>query len=266
MRERGVEGKDHRLCWFEWSAPPGADLDDREAWARANPGLGIRISEEAVADERNEMSEGGFARERLGVWHESVAADRPIPLALWDAGKIPDEEVPTGDPDRYALTMSPERVASIAVAIKGEAADYVDLAEIDRVDDSRRLVEWLVSRCGRRVSLMIDSRDPAASFVNELRARGVRVNVTTASDMGRACGGLLDAVTEARVWHCGQPAIRSALEVATKRDVSKAGMWEWDLNDPTPEIAALRALTLAHYGLSFARRPSQTGGRRVVTG
>jgi hypothetical protein len=162
--------------------------------------------------------------------------------------------------------MSPERVASIAVALKGEVADYVDLAELERVDDSRKLIDWLAERCGRRIPVMIDSRDPAASFVNELRARGVKVNVTSQSDAGRACGGLLDSVTEGRVWHCDQPAIRAALTVAEKKAIGKAGLWEWNLDDPTPEVAALRALTLAHYGLSFARRSTnKAGGRRVVT-
>lgn len=259
MRQRGLEGKELRLAWFEWSAERGASLDDRDAWAQANPALGIRITEEAVEDERVELSDSGFARERLGMWDETTGRDVAIPLDLWKRLQIPDEEVPAGDPDRYALTMSPERVASIAVALKGEAADYVDLAELERVDDSRKLIDWLASRCGRRTPVMIDSRDPAASFVNELRSRGVKVNVTSASDSGRACGGLLDAVNEGRVWHCDQPAIRAALQVAEKRDVNKAGMWEWDLTDPTPEIAALRALTLAHYGLSF-KKPRKTDG------
>jgi hypothetical protein len=163
--------------------------------------------------------------------------------------------------------MSPERVASIAVALKGEVADYVDLAELERVDDSRKLIDWLVERCGRRVPVMIDSRDPAASFVNELRARGVKVNVTSQSDAGRACGGLLDAVTEGRVWHCDQPAIRAALTVAEKKLIGKTGpRWEWDIADSSPEIAALRALTLAHFGLSLTKRSSgtKTEGRRAV--
>lgn len=265
MRQRGLEGKDHRLCWCEWSTAPGADPDDRLAWATANPALGLRITEDAIADERNEMSEAGFVRERLGVWDDLSKTDtRPIPISEWNALEIPNTEVPAGTPDRYALSMSPERIASIAVAIKGEEADYIDLAELARVDDSRVLVEWLVSRAGRRIPVMIDSRDPAASFVNELRARGVKVNVTSQSDAGRACGGLLDAVAEGRVWHCGQPAIRTALATVEKRDIGKAGLWEFALDDPMPEIAALRAMTLAHYGLSFIKQPGAAKPRSVV--
>jgi hypothetical protein len=110
--------------------------------------------------------------------------------------------------------------------------------------------------------VLIDSRDPAASLVNDLRERGVKVNVTTQSDAGRACGGLLDAVTEGRVWHCGQPAISAALVIAEKKIIGKGPLWEWPLNDPTTEVAALRAITLAHYGLSFKRSARKGSGER----
>jgi len=248
--------------------PDGPSLDDPEQVSIANPSYPHRTPPVSVARLRENLtSDDSWRREGLGVWDEFDGHVSAIPLDQWAALAIPDEEVPQGAPDRYALTMSPERVASIAVALKGEAADYVDLAQLERVDDSRKLVDWLVARCGRRTPVMIDSRDPAASFVNELRTRGVKVNVTSASDAGRACGGLLDAVNEGRVWHCDQPTIASALRVAAKRDIGKGGLWEWDLDDLTPEVAALRALTLAHYGLSFTRHRSanKTSGRRVVT-
>ena len=115
---------------------------------------------------------------------------------------------------------------------------------------------------------MIDQRDPAASMVNELRSRGVKVNVSTATDAGKACGSLLDAVKESRVQHCDQPAIRVALVSAKKLPVGKAGLWEWDIKDLSPEMAALRAITLARFGLSFKKRPSGNGrsssGRRAI--
>jgi phage terminase large subunit-like protein len=31
--------RDPSLCLLEWSAPDGCELDDRKAWAQANPGL-----------------------------------------------------------------------------------------------------------------------------------------------------------------------------------------------------------------------------------
>lgn len=62
------DGNSQRLCYLEWSADPGCDLDDRGQWAKANPALGRRISLEAIEAERGELSDEGFSRERLGLW------------------------------------------------------------------------------------------------------------------------------------------------------------------------------------------------------
>lgn len=275
MRSEALTGEDDDTAWIEFGAdedyeptPLPAPLTEQD-WqqiAKANPSFPEDTTREAILRMRKKLGPESFKREGAGVWDKVGAREHVIPLDLWGNLAIPDDEVPGGRPDRFALTMSPERVASIAVALTGEIADYVDLAELSRVDDSRKLIDWLVERCGRRIPVMIDSRDPAASFVNELRTRGVKVNVTSQSDAGRACGGLLDAVAEGRVWHCDQPAIRGGLTVAEKKPIGKAGLWEWNLDDPTPEIAALRALTLAHYGLSFTKRSAQKRtGRKVVT-
>ena len=276
MRTEALTGEDDDTGWIEFGAdeeyeptPLPAPLTeaDWEQVAKANPSFPQDTPREAILRMRKKLGGDSMLREGFGLWDEvGVDGHQVIPVTRWSTLSIPDDEVPQGAPDRLALAMSPDRVASIAVAVKGEVADYLDLAELERVDDSRKLVDWLVARCGRRTPLMIDSRDPAASFVGELRTRGVKVNVTTQSDAGRACGGLLDAVNEGRVWHCDQPAIRSALQVAQAHQIGKAGLWEWALDDPSPEGAALRAMTLAHFGLSFTRSARKgVGGRRVVT-
>lgn len=276
MRTEALTGEDDDTTWIEFGADPDyeptplpdalTDADWRQV-AKANPSYPHDTPREAILRMRKKLGPDSFKREGMGIWDAVNEHEAVVPIPAWRDLEIPDEEVPDGAPDRFALTMSPERIASIAVAVGGEGADYLDLAELERVDDSRKLVDWLVERCGRRIPLMIDSRDPAASFINELRSRGVRVNATTAQDAGRACGGLVDAIDEGRVWHCGQPALEAALRVARAKAVGKAGLWEWDLEDSTPEVAALRAVTLAHYGLSFKKRPTgrgRTSNRRGV--
>ena len=276
MRTESLTGEDDDTGWVELGAdeehkftPLPAPLTEAD-WkqiAKANPSFPEDTPREAILRMRKKLGSDSFLREGAGVW-DNDAIEHVIPLAKWGDLAIADEMVPTGKPDRYALAMSPDRIAAIAVAIQGEDANYLDLAEMSRVDDSRKLIDWFVERCGRRIPVMIDSRDPAASLINDLRTRGVKVNATTASDAGKACGGLVDGITAKRIEHCDQPAIRSALTTAKKKPVGKAGLWEWDLEDLTPEMAALRAMTLAHFGLSFKKRPSGNGrtssGRRAV--
>ncbi len=262
-RQAAVDGISSDSVYVEFSADEDADLDDRKQWAAANPSFPRRTPERAFLLNRKILDDDSFRREFLGVWEKAKAkSERPIPVDAWNALQIPDDQVPTGPAQRYALTMSPERVATIAAAVPGEAADYLDIPRLGRVDDSRALIEWFVER--RRVPVMIDSRDPAASLANELRARGVKVNLTTERDMGKACGGLLDAVNEGRIWHCGQPVISTALASVGKRDIGHAGLWEFDMRDSTVDHAPLRAMTLAHYGLSLTKKRSGSG--RSTTG
>ena len=277
MRQEALSGEDDDTGWVEFGAdedheftPLPAPLTEAD-WkqiAKANPSFPEDTPREAILRMRKKLGSDSFLREGAGVWDKFAANEQVIPLAAWTDLAIPDEEVPPEAPSYYALAMSPDRIASIAVAIPGVLADYVDLAEMSRVDDSRKLIDWFVQRCGRRIPVMIDSRDPAASLVNELRSRGVKVNVSTATDAAKACGGLLERVKESRVQHCDQPAIRVALVSAKKKPVGKAGLWEWDLEDLSPEHAALRAITLALFGLSFKKRPTGDGrsssGRKAV--
>lgn len=258
LRTEALAGISAGVVYVEFSAPPDSKPDDLEALRIANPSYPKRTPLKAIQRMRKLLGAADFLREGLGIWDEADTHEHPISIKQWADLAIPDDETPTDPPARFALAMSPERIASIAAAVPGALADYLDLAEMSRVDDSRKLIDWLVERCGRRIVVMIDSRDPAASLINELRARGVKVNATTASDMGKACVGLVGGVAESRIQHCDQPAIRTALATAKKKPVGKAGLWEWDLEDLTPEMAALRALTLAHYGLSFKKIKKKT--------
>lgn len=242
-RERGLEGKDHRLCWCEWSALATVSLDDRTAWAAANPALGLRITEEAVADERNEMSDAGFARERLGIWSsERVLA--VIQPEVWASLAIGVDDVPVDDPAAYGLDMSHDRVVSIGVCV----GEHVEVAALDKVSDTLGAVEWLIERAGKTTPVVVDGQSPAASMVPALRTAGVHVVVTSAADMAKACGSFYDAVIESRLTHFDQAPLNTALAGARKRPIGTAGGWGWDRKDYSINLAPLVSVTLAKFG------------------
>lgn len=259
-RQRGLEGKDQRLAWCEWSAPAGASLDDREAWRVANPALGSRISVEAIEDERAEMSDQGFARERLSIW-PSDETQRVIAAKVWDDLKSegPAANVP---PSALAVDMSHDRVIAVAGCWTTEDSAHVELVAVDYATDTLAAVEWLVERAGKRIPVVIDGASPAASMVPALRERRVKVTQTTATDMGKACGLFYDEAHAGRLSHAGQEQVDRALAGAKKRTIRDAGAWAWDRKDPMTNIAPLVAVTLARYGVSLTARP-KTG--RVMT-
>lgn len=85
LRDKALSSDPGRVAWLEWSADPGCDLDDREAWAQANPALGGRISVRAVEAERVGLTEDAFRAERLGIWPVARVDDPVIGVELWAA-------------------------------------------------------------------------------------------------------------------------------------------------------------------------------------
>ncbi len=245
MRLGGLEGKDHRLCWCEWSADLGADLDAPESWAQANPALGIRISVEAIADERQSMDDDGFARERLGMW-AGTSSTAVIDSQSWAA--IADVQSTASDRFALAADVSPDRtVASVAFAgQRDDGSWHVEL------DEQRNGVGWLVgylvARCERNPirTVVIDAASPAASIVDDLEQRGVNVTTTQSRQMAAACGQFYDGVMDAWLHHIDQPQVNLALSVARKRPLGDA--WAWNRKNAASDITPIVAATLALWG------------------
>src|SRR5690606_17370011 len=140
LRHAGVEGKDSRLAWIEWSAEPTDDFDDPETWAKANPAYGVRIDYEAIAAERAVMTDDQFARERLGIW-DDISSAGIIPRLSWEQ----QADTASIAVDRLALgvEVGPD-LAWASVALAGQRADGDWHIELDEDQHTRgRGVEWL---------------------------------------------------------------------------------------------------------------------------
>jgi hypothetical protein len=113
VRNRGLAGTDPSLTWLEWSIDPHTEFcepgcrkhdeaGDVASWAKANPGLGIRLSVAHTQREYDKMGAAGFARERLGVgdWPVEEMRWAVISEAAWDAcaWKSPTEAPGEGQP------------------------------------------------------------------------------------------------------------------------------------------------------------------------
>jgi hypothetical protein len=261
VRERGMLGTDPGLAWFEWSAPEDADLDSPEAWALANPALGIRISEEFIQRERAAMPEIEFARERLGMW-EAGGRDTVIDFAVWES--LADRMSQAGDDLVFALDATPDRTAA-SIGMAGRRAD--GLAHIEVVEN-RKGVNWLVDRAKElqdrwSAPIYLDDAGPVGALLPALDAAGVVYVKIGAREFGQACGAFYDAATTAAFRHIGQPLLNAALGAARKRPLGDA--WAWHRRDQT-DISPLVAVTNAHYGLLKSAVPAPVKGLTRVSG
>ncbi len=81
--EHGRTGDDPGFYFKEFTAPIGCDLDDREAWAAANPMLGDTLDPEHLASVRKTTREAAFRRFHLN--QRVHAGGRWLPSGAWDA-------------------------------------------------------------------------------------------------------------------------------------------------------------------------------------
>lgn len=252
IRERGIEGRDQSLAYFEWSI----DLDDpeelteemsrdEELWAQSNPALGLRITREHMRKERDALALRTFAVELLGIgdWPRTDGVRlSPIHPDEWDqlllAGSV------LNDPICLAYDVGPERRTSIAAAGLNHNGDW-HVEVVSTWNGTAWLVEKLKELDDEHSPLEVvcDGYGPAASMVGKIIQGGVNVRLLSSAEHAQACGQLADAVAQRTLVHLGSREIQNAVRGAASRPLGDA--WAWSRKSSAVDISPLVAATLA---------------------
>ena len=254
LRSDAVAGSGGRLCYLEWSADPGADLDDREQWANANPALGRRVSLEAVETERRELSDQGFSRERMGLWpadciEEVFNLDRWAQLIA--PGPARGTKVTAIGIDATPL---PTRAFAVAVCWRlGDDRYHVELNCSD-LTDPIEVLDRVLKLAVRRTPILIDRKSPANELIDRLTALKYNVVPTGPDDMSRAAGGLLADVAAGRLTHANEAPLNDAVAGARKRPIGADGAFGWERSNLNVSLAPLNAASLARSAAVSSRR------------
>lgn len=259
-RERAQAGGDPGLAYFEHSAvgddpdelPPGA-LDDPEQWALGNPGMGRRIGQGYIANERRAMGSRQFAVERLGItrWPKtSDEADRVISREMWaDLADDDPENRVVGVP-AFALDASPDLVWG-SIGVSGVRAD--DRWQV-AVADHRRGTEWIVDRAADLIDahpgscVVVDVKGPLGFLIPELVAAGLHVVSAGTEDYSNACADFYSGVTNATVRYPDpQPELERAVSAARWAPLGDRRKWS-RRTSTSPDISPLVSVTLALWG------------------
>lgn len=264
LRERGMSGDEARLAYFEWSADDDAESDDVDAWYAANPALGIRISEEYVAEtEFSAMDDEQFRRERLGIW-APVGAQTVFTRGDWkkhlDTASIP------GDVVAFGLDVPPERdQAVISVAgLRDDGKIHVEIVD-QRVGTSwvaKRLFE--LQESWSPVATVVEAGSAAGALLKELKREGVRVMEVTARDYQQACGLVFDEIKkpedQTSLIHIGQAQLDDAVLGASLKFKGET-LFLWARGKDGVNVSPLAALTLAWLGLTSRGMKRKTHGK-----
>ncbi len=256
LRERALASAADRsttLGIFEWSAPDGCALDDRHAWVQANPALGHRMTEQAIASALETDPEQVFRVELLSQW---VTATAPaLSPATWAA--LADPQAQRGRPVVFALDVAPDHsTASLAVAwTRPDGVPQVMLA------DHRPGVEWVVDRA-RDVAaswggkVVLEQTGTAAFLLGQLEQAGVPVEGVPRRFYVDACSTLDAFVTSGRLRHGNQSGLNDAVAVARWSTSGDAGSRVLSRKDP--RVSPLVAAALAVH--ETTRAPVSRGG------
>jgi hypothetical protein len=295
VRNRGIAGDDPTLMFAEWSCEFCPDLcpdrkapycrfgHDRrgspESWARANPGMNIRISQEHIGREHIKMAAAGFDRERLGIgdWPVEDQSFAVIPRHDWDAcaWKGPGE-MPR--PKRIAIwvDITPDQSAA-CIAIAGlldqgppgddgvlpERTCWLEIGSDGTWDDHRAGVDWILPRLRelksrQRVAVIgIDPVGPGSELIPAIENDTSLSNVLQTCKLREVAQGHAQflrglGVPESResdkptrtILHSNHGDLTKAVASAVQRDVGD-GQHAWARRDTSEDISPLCAGTMA---------------------
>jgi hypothetical protein len=270
----GLDEDDDSLAIFEWSAPPGSDLRDRDAWAQANPALGYTISERTIASAVRTDPEWIFRTEVLCQWSQGTL-EGPFPPGSWEASADPDSRRAPGAPVALCVDVSWDRTMSyIGLASTREDGRY-HVEVIARRSGTEWLADWLTSpersEDVRNAPVAVQAKGaPVSSLIKTLQDAKVRVVEWGGSGLGAGTGTFYDRVRAAvgegdsqiELRHRDQPVLNLAAATAATRPVGDA--WLWDRRksptDASPLIAVTGALWCLTHGMP---RTSAYASRRL---
>jgi hypothetical protein len=251
------------VSYFEWSLDyddpddiPKDVLESEEAWAQANPGLGLRLDPNWVrSSELESMDANGFAVQRLGVgrWPRTDGGvDFVIPPELW--AECCDEDSETGGLVAFGIDVTPDRTyASIGVAGRRKKDERFHVEVIEH----KRGTDWVAPfvaelRKRHRKAPIICDTAMSGPIGPELQQLRISVIATGPKDLAQGCAMFFDATTQDSLRHIGQEELNEALRGARKRNVGNA--WAWDRRDMTIDISPLCACTLALWSASTLKK------------
>lgn len=276
LREAALSGADPTIGLFEWSAPDGCELDDRDAWAQANPGLGYTITEQAIS--------AALATDPPSVFRTEVLCQRvdvldsAVDLGGWRSGADPAgtlEDV--RDRVVVGLDVAPDgtHVALVAAADVGDGRVRVEpVAAWDSTDAARDELDELLDRIAPRALAWFPS-GPAAALGAVIRrdrlapvggsrrgrrsGRPFELVELTGQQVAEACQSFADLVAAGRVLHPSDPMLDAHVMNAQRLDQGDG--WRFARRGAGHVSAAYAAAGAVQAALTL---PRPTGRPRVI--
>jgi phage terminase large subunit-like protein len=174
----GLAGDDPEF-WFRWyEATAGCDLDDRSAWAQANPGYPDVPDDRYLLGQLRRTTEGAFRRLHLNQWTSVI--EQWLPADDWNATAA-EPLIPAGAPVVVAVDAATARDTFAVVVVHVDPAGVPHaLLRVFPKDPLTNLIphtavlDYLLA-CAVRYRVLTYGGDPAymTLLANQLAERGL---------------------------------------------------------------------------------------------
>ena len=250
-------------AWHEWSVvADGVDeinAEDTSLWYMTNPALGIRLTEEFVAEELRSETKDGFARERLGWWSPVITAaqTQAIDETAWEECRSTQAK-PNGK-TAFGVKFSADgsEVCLCGAVISAEGKPRISMIDHKpTVMGIQWLADWLNDRSEKASCVVIDGRNGVDVLIDKIsehwRYKDSVIRATTKTVIA-SVGMLTDAINERAVtWYFKQDALNDSATTSIKRPIG--GGWGFGGDNSLP----IEAAALAFWGAKTSKRdPNQ---------
>lgn len=245
LREQAIAKIEHRQAYdlggsvdddtlglFEWSAPDGADTDDLEALAQANPALGYGlVTERSLLSNRETFPENKFRSECMCQQVETILP-QPFPDGAWDAGVDPASQIAPESELYFGIDLSSDRRwTSIGVCgLREDGHWHVEV--VARRVGTEWAIDWFRQRAYRqRINLAFQGRGaPVCGLAEQIcTIKGIERHAVEGPELTNGWGRFFDAVaastpTEERrsavkVFHLPQPVLDAPAKTMQLRNM-----------------------------------------------
>ena len=222
LRDRALSYPAKTLGWYEYSAPAMCRMDDRKAWATANPAMGYTVTEAAIAEAFSTDNPDVFRRETLAQWVTSLSS--PWPEGAWQACSDSKLTMGPGPATYFGLDKAISKRTASLVAGQILPDGRMGVALLDTwsaehvVDDlviAAKIKHW--ADMYRPVMICFD-HFATASIAARLTASGQNMVDVSGTAFYQASGELLDAIVSKRLVHSGQLELNTQMEACAAKN------------------------------------------------
>jgi len=208
LRERAISYPPKSFGFYEYSAPQYCKIDDRDAWAMANPSLGYTITEEALEEAIATSPIENTRTETLCQWIDSLSS--PWPHGVLEETSDSTLEMTAGAYTVFGFDVSPSRRNGSLVAGQilpdgrigiGILETYSSQVAIDELKMAASIKGWADIYKPRVVCF---DKYATQTIADRLMNSGVVCEDVSGQQFYKACGDLLEGLVNHRVVHNGQ--------------------------------------------------------------